>query len=226
MSSDNDKHLLERFLKPERVAKIRSTAELRASSLCLVLDHVNNYHNISAVLRSADAFGIQNIHMIGREFDYNEGISLGTERWLTLHRYDTAAEAAKKLTELGFELVILAPEDSTAHSHLEQSVPVFELPFERPLALVFGNEHRGINEELASKASYRAHIPMLGFVESLNISVSAAITMFCSMFSQPENKRRVSLIKQEEKIELLEDWFQKDIRKGRVRMREVKIRDA
>lgn len=136
----------------------------------MVLDGLADPHNSSAVLRSADAFGIQTIHVVvGRHgFRASRGVSKGTHRWLDIVRYDDPESCGRRLKERGFAIYVAEMGASTAPEDL------IRIP---RLAVVFGNEHRGVSPAMRAQADGTFSIPMRGFVESLNVSVAAAITM-------------------------------------------------
>jgi len=155
---------------PKRLERIREVARTRTDSLVLVLDRIADPHNSSAVLRSADAFGVQRVHVIvgERGFRASRGVSKGTHRWLDVVRYETADACARHLRDEGYAIFVAAMGGETNLEGLRV----------RPrLAVVFGNEHRGVSPEMRALADGTFSIPMCGFVESLNISVAAAITM-------------------------------------------------
>jgi tRNA (guanosine-2'-O-)-methyltransferase len=135
-----------------------------------VLDRIGDPHNSSAVLRSADAFGVQNVHAIVGEhgFRASRGVSKGTQRWLDVTRYETAAACARRLKADGYAIYVAAMDGETTPEDLRE---------QRRLAVVFGNEHHGVSPEMRASADGRFSIPMRGFVESLNVSVAAAITL-------------------------------------------------
>ncbi|MCC6953293.1 MAG: RNA methyltransferase [Deltaproteobacteria bacterium] len=228
MSDEHSKESpIAQFLVPERRDRLNRVASKRTRSLTIVLDRVANAHNISAVMRSADAFGIQELHLIGDEFAFSGGISLVAEQWLDIHRYRDESELIDGLRARGFRFVTLeAPNlDGTAE---EQTIPVFGLPFDQKLALVFGNEHRGISDKLRASADFRAFIPMFGFVESFNISVAAAITMFCSVLGDVSGERAVDLLPEGDRKELFERWAELSVRDGakiRAELERRKLRD-
>jgi len=200
-------HPLEKFFLDSRLNRIDSVLAGRTSSISVVLDGVQNPHNISAVLRSADAFGIQNIYLVGESFTYSRGISLGSERWLTLHKFETAEECLAALREKELSAVLLQAEELTKQGG-GSSLSIEKLPFDRKLALVFGNEHRGVSEAFQKSSPIYAHIPMVGFVESLNISVAAAITFFSAYISGRPN------MEDAERLALRDSWLVKDLRGG------------
>lgn len=201
-----DEHPLEQFLVEKRRQRLEEVLEQRTRSLTLVLDRVHNSHNISAVIRSADAFGIQTVHYLGETLDMSSGIALGAERWVDIVKHRSAADLLQNLRAGGYSMAIMAPAGKDAGRALR--VPVNELPFDTRLALVFGNERDGVLPEISEAASYCAYIPMLGFVESLNISVAAAITLYCSTLGPRE------CLTSKEKAEVKNRWLHGEVRQA------------
>lgn len=154
----------------ERLQRISDVVRARTDDLVLVLDRISDPHNSSAVLRSADAFGLQTVHVIVGEhgFKASRGVSKGTQRWLDIIRYQSAEACARRLQQDGYSIYIAAMGSDTQLDDLRAT---------RRLALVFGNEHRGVSQEMRTLADGTFSIPMRGFVESLNVSVAAAIAM-------------------------------------------------
>ena len=154
----------------ERLERIEEVVRSRTDGLALVLDCINDPHNSSAVLRSADAFGVQSVHVIVGEhgFRASRGVSKGTHRWLDVARYESAEACVRSLKRDGYTIYVAAMGADTQPQDLHDTPR---------LAIVFGNEHRGVSAEMRSLADGAFAIPMCGFVESLNISVAAAITM-------------------------------------------------
>ncbi len=204
-------HLLSQFIFPERLERLKNVAAQRTNNLTLVLDRVHHEHNISAVIRSADAFGIQQIHIIGSGGAFTSGIAMGAERWVEIKVHTDAKEAVADLKKSGFELVVT----TSKKEGQELSVPVlsvYDVPFEKKLALIFGNELSGVADLFLTEAHYAAYIPMYGFVESLNVSVAAAIFLFCSTLSDISKKRRPETINSKEQEILVENWLKEDVR--------------
>lgn len=219
---------LEQFLLPARLNRVRTVAGNRAREIVVVLDGVQNEHNISAVLRSADAFGIQEVILVGSAFRPSSGISLGAEQWLTTTRYFESKEALKAVQATGKKIVVLQPETHSERSRGEDRpicLPVFDLPFDTPLALVFGSERDGVSAEFLAAATYFAHIPMFGFVESLNISVAAAITLFCSTVSNTTSNRPTPLLSPDEQAALELKWSEISLRQGKQILKEMSERN-
>jgi tRNA (guanosine-2'-O-)-methyltransferase len=158
------------IVTPERLGRIEEVIRNRTDSLVLVLDRLVDPHNSSAVLRSADAFGVQTVHVIvgERGFRASRGVSKGTHRWLDVIRYEDAEACARRLKKDGYAIYIAAMDAGTRPEDLHDTPR---------LAVVFGNEHRGVSPELRSLSDGTFSIPMRGFVESLNVSVAAAIAM-------------------------------------------------
>ena len=154
----------------ERLRRIDEVLQNRTDELVLVLDCIADPHNSSAVLRSADAFGIQTVHVIVGEhgFRASRGVSKGTHRWLDVVRYRSAEACVRRLKDDGYAVYVAAMGADIAPEDLHDAPR---------LAVVFGNEHRGVSPEMRSLADGTFAIPMRGFVESLNISVAAAITI-------------------------------------------------
>ncbi|MBW2507718.1 MAG: RNA methyltransferase [Deltaproteobacteria bacterium] len=161
---------LRAVVTPARLQRIEEVVAARTDDLVVVLDRVADPHNASAVLRSADAFGVQNVHAIIGEapFRASRGVSKGTHRWLDVTRYDSAAACARRLKADGYAIYVATMDGETTPEGLREV---------SRLAVVFGNEHHGVSPEMREWADGTFSIPMRGFVESLNISVAAAITL-------------------------------------------------
>ena len=154
----------------ERQARIQAVIEQRLESVTVLLDAPHDPHNGSAVMRTCDAFGVPTIHVLARveTFMIARRITKGTERWLEVHDHKTPEGAARHLLERGFELVATHPQGELTPPDLAH-IP--------RLALLLGNEHDGICEPLLRHTKRAVRIPMRGFVESLNVSVAAAVLL-------------------------------------------------
>ncbi len=223
--SEKAAEALEQFMYPARLERLEHVLSHRTKALTVVLDGVHNHHNISAVIRSADAFGVRTVHLVGEGFTYSRGITLGTERWVQIERHKTGLEALSALRKDGYRIVVTAPEDDPRRPNVK-AVPVFDLPFETPLAIVFGNEKSGVSAELLAAAELHAFIPMVGFVESLNISVACALTLFSSTFSGARIERRVPLLEHTDREELRREWLVKGTRRADAILREIERREG
>jgi tRNA (guanosine-2'-O-)-methyltransferase len=161
------------LLTDERIQRLDAALATRSRDVVLVLEDLLNEHNGAAVLRTAEAFGFFEVHVMEPElgrFKVNQKISKGTQKWLQLHHHTTTAATFEALRARGYAVWV-----STLHG---QAVDVHEVPVDRPVALVFGNELTGVSAEAVARADGYFRIPMTGFVESFNISVAAAISLY------------------------------------------------
>jgi tRNA (guanosine-2'-O-)-methyltransferase len=180
---------LEPLATDERRARMQAVIDQRLNSVTVLLDAPHDPHNGSAVMRSCDAFGIPTVHVVTRveAFMIARRITKGTERWLEVHDHKTPEAAARHLLDAGYELVGTHPEGELTPPDLAH-VP--------KLALMLGNEHDGICEPLMRHAKRSVRIPMRGFVESLNMSVAAAVLLSAATHGRTgdlptEEKRRL-----------------------------------
>jgi tRNA (guanosine-2'-O-)-methyltransferase len=168
---------LSEFVTPERRERMRDVLSERTRYVTVAVEDIYQPHNASAVLRTCDACGVQDVHIIENRNAYrvNPGVELGTAQWLTLHRYrddDRNTErAVETLRSRGYRVVATSPH--TTHKNIDE----IDLGA-GPVALLFGNELDGLSDTALSLADEYVAIPMVGFVESFNISVSAAIVLY------------------------------------------------
>ena len=166
--------VLEPLVVERRRNRIMQVVEGRTDNVTVAMDAPHNPHNGAAVLRTCDAFGIQQVHVVERlePFLFVRKVSLGTERWVEVHRHATQASAIASLQSRSYSIVTACTDG--------ELLPADLAGFER-LALVMGNERDGVSEAFLRAASERVKIPMRGFVESLNMSVSTAILLQAAM---------------------------------------------
>ncbi len=160
------------FITAERMKKMENVVAQRTFSILPVVEGLYDLGNVNAVLRSAEALGYQNIHVVqsGERFKVANRISQGTDHWLDVRKWSTTAECVGFLRERGYQLAV---------THLsEGAVAIDEVDFSRPTAVVFGNEKEGVSREMVAAADVQFLIPMSGFAQSFNISVAAAITLY------------------------------------------------
>lgn len=168
---------LGQYITPHKKSVMEQVLAKRTRHLTVVLEDIFKPHNASAVIRTCDCFGLQDIHVIEKTNQYkvNPYVTRGASQWVDLHKYyrpdGSSVDACfDSLREKGYKIYGTSPAPN--------SMPIDELQPDQKLALVFGNEHEGISEEVKSKADGLVHIPMLGFTDSFNISVSASIFLF------------------------------------------------
>lgn len=170
---------LGQYITENKKTGIERVLSQRTRFITVVLEDIFKPHNASAVIRTCDCFGIQDIHLIEKSDTYkvNPFVTRGASQWVDLHKYYTAegSPVEKCFTNLrskGYSIFATSPSADAL------SIYDFPLAPDQKVALVFGNEHEGISDEVKSKADALVHIPMRGFTESFNISVSASIFLF------------------------------------------------
>jgi tRNA (guanosine-2'-O-)-methyltransferase len=160
------------FLLPERKARIDAVVAQRTRTLTVVMEAFADPQNTNAVLRTAESFGVQEVHVVEgpqKRYDRNKKISQNADKWLDVVRWKDTASCLAALKARGFAVYA---------THLgEGSCGLADLSFAGPVALVFGNEHAGVSEEARRLADRRFAIPMRGFSQSFNVSVAAAICL-------------------------------------------------
>jgi tRNA (guanosine-2'-O-)-methyltransferase len=167
---------LEELVTPERRARIASVLDRRLDSVTLLLDDPWDPHNGAAVLRSCEAHGVQRVHVLARKnpFSVSQAVAQGAERWVEVTSHDRLEPALAALA--GRTLVGARPDG--------RLTPVDLGSLERPV-IVLGNEHSGVSADLAAACHDFVRVPMRGFVESLNLSVTAAILLAAATTGRP-----------------------------------------
>lgn len=164
------------MLSPKRLTKLKQTARNRQAGFVLVLEDIHDPNNAGAIIRSADAFGIQNVYFIfNKEPFYDlkkiEGSSSGSAKWVDIHIYKSTKDCLDELINEGFKIVVTVL-DETAEN-------LYETKFnDLKLALMIGNEQRGLSKEAISLADKKICLPMRGMVQSLNAAVAAGIFLY------------------------------------------------
>lgn len=206
------KTLIEHFLKcitDERKALFEELIRKRTKYLTVVLENIYQPLNASAVLRSCDCFGIQDIHVIENynEFKPDTEVAMGASNWLTINRYDdkkdNTLECIQSLKKQGYRIIATSPHDS------KTSLKDFDLS-KGKTALFFGTEVEGLSHTVLEQADEHLHIPMYGFTESFNLSVSAAIC-FYEMRMKMEKENINWKMNEDEKDQVLLNWLRYSI---------------
>ena len=165
---------LSAFVLPERIERLRGVLSLRTEHMTICAENTFHSQNASALVRTCEAFGLQRIYTVEElcRFRPNVNIVRGSDKWIDILHSRSTAEALGKLRAEGYRIIATAP-------HQEGVTPAdFDIAA-GPFALLFGTEHAGLSEEAtADAADGYIHIPMQGFVESLNLSASAAIALY------------------------------------------------
>lgn len=216
-----DADLMRPFLTEERIKILAQALSRRTRYITVVLDDIYHPHNISAVVRSCEAFGIQDIHVLQVEnpFRPHKGVTKGSQQWITFHRHTSIKDCVQALKEKGY-LLLGADPPSKGHP----SVPVDQVQLDQPVALVFGREKEGLHQELRDLCDGLFHIPMTGLTESFNISVTVAISLYVLRGKLDMLDRKIWELSSEEKADLLDDWYVKSVRKGAEVLKEIRAR--
>ena len=199
------------FTTENRQKRMNSVLSMRTRYITVVLEDIFQPHNASAVLRSCDGFGIQDVHIIENRnrFSPNREVDMGTSQWLTLsrNRPETGSscteETLHQLKEKGYRIAVTTPH--TNDTNLED----FSLS-EGKTAIVFGTELEGISKEAEKSADEFLKIPMFGFVESFNISVACALTLHHLSWKLRSSGISWQL-EEEEKQAVMLDWLRKTV---------------
>jgi tRNA (guanosine-2'-O-)-methyltransferase len=161
-------------MTPERYERLTNVLNKRQPDLTVVLENVFDPHNISAVMRTCDAIGMQDIFVLNNKIPphrkWGAKSSSSAAKWLTIHQYTDANECFAELRKRYKKIYA---------THLStDAVGLHELNLTEPVALIFGNEHSGVSEEIVAMADGNFIIPQVGIIKSLNISVACAVTLY------------------------------------------------
>lgn len=196
---------LEGFISEERKGRFQKILAGRTTYLTVAIEDVFQMHNTSAVIRSCEVFGIQEVHVIedrfGKRLDKN--IAMGAQRWVDVYRYKDTKECMRHLRDQGYRLIATSPQSNAT------VLNDFEL--DRKTALFFGTEKEGLSSDVMAGVDGHLTIPMVGFTESLNISVSAAIILYKLTTDLRRSPRKWQL-SPEEQLEKQLDWTKKSIK--------------
>jgi tRNA (guanosine-2'-O-)-methyltransferase len=204
---------LSQFLTEERLHLFHEKLKERSNRITLVLEDVFQSRNISAAMRSADCFGIQNIHIIENKNNFikDKSVSLGAGKWINIKQYNTeennTINCLKKLKKEGYQIIATSPHNT--------NISLEEIDVKNnKIAIILGTELTGLSEKALSFADKRMKINMYGFTESLNISVSAAIC--CQSISSKMRKETTGWeVTEEEKTDILLNWIRNSIKSGK-----------
>ena len=211
-TSDLIEHL-SGFMTESRYSLFKKVLSERTRYITVLLEDIYQAQNASAVLRTCDCTGIQDVHIVEQrnEYEINRDVALGSNQWLSLHYHkegkDNIYDAIKALKTQGYRIVATSP-------HAEGSTPEsFDLEKGRA-ALMFGTELSGLTDRALELADEYIQIPMVGFTESFNISVSAAITLY-ALRKRLEQSGIDCMLEEEERSILLLNWLRNSIKMSR-----------
>ncbi|MEO7445798.1 MAG: RNA methyltransferase [Ferruginibacter sp.] len=161
-------------MTPERQSRLESVLDKRQPGLTVLLENVSDPHNISAVMRTCDAVGIQDIYILNTKIaphkKWGSKSSSSAAKWLTIHQFTDAAECFERLRK-NFDTIYATRLD-------DKAVSLYQMDFTQRMALVFGNEHDGVSDEINILCDGNFIIPQFGIIKSLNISVACAVSLY------------------------------------------------
>lgn len=199
------------FVSDRRKQRLTEVLAERTRHMAVVLEDVYQAHNASAVLRSCDCFGVQDVHFIENrnKFKISEDVSMGSTQWLSITKYNAeennTINCLQQLKNKGYRIVATTPH--------KNDCTIAELDVTKPFALVFGTEIDGISQEVFDVADEFVKIPMYGFTESFNISVSAALCMY-ELTTRIREQNISYHLSETEKQEIYVEWLKASISKS------------
>ena len=203
---------LETVMKEERVELIEKNVNERTRYITVVLENIFQPQNASAVMRSCDCFGVQDLHVIenSNKYELNPEVVMGSSKWIDLKRYNSKKEntldAIKSLKKEGYRIVATTP-----HTN-DVLLPDFDLSKGKS-AFFFGTELTGLSDVVMEHADEFVKIPMYGFTESFNISVSASLVL--NHLASALRRSNVEWqLTEEEKLDLKLEWYKRSIKSG------------
>ena len=194
--NENKKNPIQRF------ERMKEVIEQRLASVVLIVEATYMRHNLSAMFRTAESFGLQNVYFVCSKNIYKSSASRGSERWLNVEIFDSIEELVSKLKKQGFSFFIADFSDNYFNPNT--------VPVQNPIAICMGTELTGVSQKAKELADGVIQIPMRGFTQSLNVSVACA----CILQSVTERRReflgkRGDLSSEKQKI-LLDGWVERE----------------
>lgn len=213
-----DNNPLKPFLLPQRLERLREVLANRVVSVTIVLENLHKDYNISAILRTCESFGIQEVHVIPQpgEGKVFRTVTQGCHKWLTVHRYDDVSACFRVLKERGFTIL--------AGAFGRDAAPLLETDFSGRVALVFSNELNGANPEVLDQVDGFFVIPMGGFSRSLNVSVAAGIVIHHVLRYKAEKGEALERIAPGDAERLMQEWIRKSVRNADQVLKELRSR--
>ncbi len=204
---------LSSFFTPSKLGIIEDVLSKRTKYLTVVIEDIYQSQNASAVVRSCDCFGVQNVYFLENKNKYhiNPRVTMGASKWVSVKRFASTPEqnasstCIQELRSKGYRIVATSPHD-------KQCTPE-TISLDQPLAIFLGNEKEGLSDFVMKEADDHLYIPMYGFTESLNISVSAAMIMK-TLYERLVRETTVWPLTEEDKNELRLEWLSKSLRKS------------
>ncbi len=207
MNVEDHANFMLQFLTEQRKERFESVLKKRSRSAIAVLEDTAKEQNASAVLRTLDALGFHEVYMVEQNWKVklNAEISKQSDKWLDVRKSTSLCTTLSDLKSRGYHIAITSPH--------EEGITHKELPIHQPVAVVFGNEFKGVSEDAAKYADSYLQIPMYGFVESYNLSVSVGM-VFSALRWQMEDKATLQYLSEDEKHLIRLRWALRSARSG------------
>ncbi len=196
--------ILREYVGNDRFERMGSILNQRTRRLTALLENVTNPHNVAACLRSCDAFGIQDLHVVtegSQPIRVARGIARKCHKWLTVHHHPDLESALKVIKGAGYRVAATDPGSDT-----QKASPLQSVTMEDKLCVAFGNEADGVSLELRQAADFLMVIPMHGFVESLNISVAFALSMHWLRTKLDDTTGETGDLTENERVRIIDRW--------------------
>lgn len=213
------KNKLEELVTPNKLKHINRVLQHRTRYLTVALENMHKAHNSSAVLRSIDCFGMQDFYIIegNKNYRISPHVAKGAGKWVDIHRFGKgngldAQACIDQLRNKGYKIAVTTPSGSGMRPE--------EVPLDHKLAIFFGNELYGLSDTVLKQADVHISIPIWGFTESYNVSVSAAL-IFYTLLNRLKESNIDWLLSEDEREVLRMEWYRKIITRSDVIEREV-----
>jgi tRNA (guanosine-2'-O-)-methyltransferase len=187
----------------ERREKLERVVASRLGGLVVVLEQLVDPHNGGAALRSCEANGVREVHVVGSSFSFSERVTQGCDKWLDLARDETIERCTADLKARGFKLYAAVPGAATALEELDALAPA---------AFLVGNERDGLTAAARAACDVEFAIPMHGFSQSVNLSVATALCVYTQASRRRRALGRVGDLDDDERLQLLADYYRRDVR--------------
>lgn len=213
----SDRKQLESLLTPDRLDRLREVLGKRVANVTVVLENLHKVHNLSAILRTCESFGIQEVHVVPQpgEGKVFRTVTQGCHRWLTIRRHPTVSSCFSMLREEGFRIL--------AGALAEKAVPLEQLDCTGKMALVFSNELEGASDEVLKQVDGFVAVPMAGFSQSLNVSVAAGIILY-RVLRKKDREGDIERISGEKVEKILDLWVRNSVRNVELVLAELEAR--
>lgn len=178
----------------------------RTRHVTVLMEDIFQKHNASAVIRSVECLGLQDLHVVEDRFKFSvaTGVAMGSSKWINVHKYKKVDAAYSALKEKGYRIIATTPAPG--------AVSLSDLPLDGKMALVFGTENVGLSEYALSHADEFVHIPMYGFTQSFNVSVSVALCLYHITTALRAANKISWQLSEAERIDIMLQWLRSSIR--------------